>query len=610
MGKYIKKLSPNKYTTLSFLILSIALYLLFILLLSVDKGLDITDDSFYIIHAGYHKLYLNGMSDFGIYTGILYNLADNNIAMFRLIGMLLLTAVSLFSSWEFVKYFESRFDRVSYGRFGKAVYSLVLTAGVLSYYYMYWLTTPSYNWMLLTGSMMIFGAIFLFYNKTVNNMQMKFLDIITPSLLIGLGGFLLVNSNPLAAFAIGIITLLFIIASNSKIKDKLLFTAFSSTIAIVLLYLHIIYVSGNISAHIENIKLSLELSAAMGGGHTISEVLVKSGKSVISVFNPVGFAKNNYLYVLSAVFLFFLSKILFQRRIIKNESYILLIDLTILIIMSAYILGNFSNNGLYGFEMVHLILLLLLLYVLKIFFTSTKSEFFEKEFNRGIYILLILIFLIPIFLRFGTANELISASFAGAYFYFIIIFIMSAHIYPYARKIYRYFVLLLMLSLLLKIQFNGYNDPYRLITPLNQQTHKIKILGNPSVLYVDEITKKWVEGLQFGAMENGWESGYYLLDFTGGTPGAAVILNAKAPGRAWLLGGYPGSDEFVYRALSMVDKNIINEAWILTTPEGIRKISDIVMQKLDIDLNNYKRVTEVKTAHRDEHQILWKPVGR
>ena len=146
-----------------------------------------------------------------------------------------------------------------------------------------------------------------------------------------------------------------------------------------------------------------------------------------------------------------------------------------------------------------------------------------------------------------------------------------------------------------------------MITELRYQNEKVELLGKRSILYVDRVNKKWIENLKYYAYLNGWKDGSYILDLTGGTPGAVVVLNGKSPENRWLLGGYPGSDQFVYEILTNMDKNILYNSWILIAPDGTIKISDEVLKKLNINLNNYIKVGDFYTAHRNEHQILYKP---
>lgn len=100
-----------------------------------------------------------------------------------------------------------------------------------------------------------------------------------------------------------------------------------------------------------------------------------------------------------------------------------------------------------------------------------------------------------------------------------------------------------------------------------------------------------------------------LLDMTGGSPGANVIINAGFFGRTWLSGGYKGSNEFAYRILkSYKDSKKLKNAWILIAPKGTRSLNLEILNKLNLNFpKNYKKIGTTLTAHRNEFQELWKP---
>ena len=97
---------------------------------------------------------------------------------------------------------------------------------------------------------------------------------------------------------------------------------------------------------------------------------------------------------------------------------------------------------------------------------------------------------------------------------------------------------------------------------------------------------------------------------TGGSPGANIILEADFFGEQWLVGGYKGSNEYVYEILKTYQgSEKLHKAWILTAPNGSRKIDLNILNQLGLNFpDKYKKIGIVKTADRDEIQELWKPV--
>jgi hypothetical protein len=106
----------------------------------------------------------------------------------------------------------------------------------------------------------------------------------------------------------------------------------------------------------------------------------------------------------------------------------------------------------------------------------------------------------------------------------------------------------------------------------------------------------------------GWEKGMALIDMTGGTPGASVILGSRVLGRPWLIGGYSNSREYVKTILSRMPRSMLKAAWVLEAPQGERSIPIAVLNELHLDFPGaYKKVGTLKTGHRNEEQVLWRP---
>ena len=165
--------------------------------------------------------------------------------------------------------------------------------------------------------------------------------------------------------------------------------------------------------------------------------------------------------------------------------------------------------------------------------------------------------------------------------------------------------ILISLSVITVIN-NAYKNPYRLNTSIKEQTEKVDLLGG---IKVDEQQKIYIDGILNSKRINlNTNENIYLIDTTGATPGANVILGAKFFGQSWLLGGYIGSNEFAYRILSSISYDKLKNAWILTAPGGIRSLDLNLLSKLGLNFpEDYDKVTTLFLKSRNEIQELWKP---
>ncbi len=81
-------------------------------------------------------------------------------------------------------------------------------------------------------------------------------------------------------------------------------------------------------------------------------------------------------------------------------------------------------------------------------------------------------------------------------------------------------------------------------------------------------------------------------------------------GVPWLLGAYKGSSEFAKAAIEMAPKSEQHTAWVLTAPKGKIRIPEEILMNLGLDFSkSYEMAGKVKTGHRNEEQVLWRPLN-
>lgn len=241
---------------------------------------------------------------------------------------------------------------------------------------------------------------------------------------------------------------------------------------------------------------------------------------------------------------------------------------------------------------------------------KTGGNFNGVQF-RELLKLYIFFILLAIAYAFGSGNGLVRQMSGG------FVFLSAASLYSafwidqYIGKRYLGYAvsLLLVLSVCLILTL-AYRNPYRLPAKIKDQIVQVTFAGRKGTIFVDEKTAKYVNELKRTALEAGWKPGMYLIDLTGGSPGATVILGGRAPGAPWLVGGYKGSNDFARAALAKVPSLTLQTAWVLTAPKGRRRLSNKVLSDLGLEFPNaYEAVEKVKTGHRNEVQLLWKPLN-
>ena len=60
----------------------------------------------------------------------------------------------------------------------------------------------------------------------------------------------------------------------------------------------------------------------------------------------------------------------------------------------------------------------------------------------------------------------------------------------------------------------------------------------------------------------------------------------------------------------MSPRSELDAAWILTAPSGVYKIPEDILPEIGLNFpKGYKVVGTAITGHRDEFQVLWKPLN-
>ncbi len=217
--------------------------------------------------------------------------------------------------------------------------------------------------------------------------------------------------------------------------------------------------------------------------------------------------------------------------------------------------------------------------------------------------------LLAVAYAFGTNNGLINIL-SGAYVFLAAgIFYAALWIDQYAKRDMLHHLAPAIIALSVFLGFIAtVEHPYRLPQNINGQNERVEFLGNRGSLRVDQPTAGYINKLKQVALDAGWHLGTPLIDLTGGSPGATVILGGRILATPWLLGRYSGSCEYVARILAITPQSVQRSAWVLTAPQGKRRIPDVVLSDLGFP-NGYEAVGEARTGHRDEIQILWKPIA-
>ncbi len=156
--------------------------------------------------------------------------------------------------------------------------------------------------------------------------------------------------------------------------------------------------------------------------------------------------------------------------------------------------------------------------------------------------------------------------------------------------------------------------PYRLV-PLAQQTVPANMVPGAPPLLVDPGTAAWTAQLRAGATATGWRPGTPLLDLSW-RPAAVLALDGRAP--AVLLPSFPqlpSQGDSARLALSFEDAGRWREAWLLVPArvDGLpsraqASVTDGAVQVVGRRFpDDYERVVTVVAPFDGQRQTLWRP---
>jgi hypothetical protein len=237
-----------------------------------------------------------------------------------------------------------------------------------------------------------------------------------------------------------------------------------------------------------------------------------------------------------------------------------------------------------------------------------------RKLSRKSLALIFLLLMLPYAYALGTGNNLWSVAGRAALFWVLMGFAVWVELAA-ADVAWRRLIPMAAITLLLTtmIVAAAMEDPYRQTRPLRLQNDAVEINRQGSRLLLTEEAATYVRGLGLLAKQNGLRPGDPVLDLTGVSPGSLYVLGARPLGAAWILGGYPGSKDFLTTALRHETCSAIGAAWILTEPASGDALSPGLLEPFGIEQSrDYLDVGPIKSVRsfaptQFEHRLL-KPI--
>lgn len=538
-------------------------------------GIDLTDESFYLVSMANPFLYSVSATQFGFVYHPLYSLVGGDVAALRQINLLITICLSFVLSYVvFSKGFKedglSPLERIclSAGISTTALTTLVF-AGL-------WLPTPSYNSFALQ-SILLAGIGLMLAERS-----MSFASA-CGWLLLGIAGGLAFLAKPTSALALMVCAGIYLVFGR-----KLSFPGALSAVALaaVVVAAFGLFVDGTLLAFGERLRGGAEVGQLLGGGH--------DARGMFRLDNFHLGAKGRSVLIYASL-LFFAAAFLVQADGVyfRNVGVVLSLGFSLasgLIISNQWadVLGDGRFYGLLLWSIPYAAVILV--------GVTGRSEGVRLALRQN-WPLIMLFGLLPYAYAFGTSNNYwIPASQAGI-FWILAGAVLLRHM-PSKRFVANSLFSLSLAAQLIVVAVvqTGIDHPYRQPQPLREQGRQIEF-GDNSPLFVSEGFGRYLDAVRGSATQANFKPGTPLIDLSGVSPGVAYFLGAKSIGQAWTIGGYPGSNRLAVQMQKKVACQDLALAWLLVEPEGVARISPEILAHFGANWpEDYVLVGEFKTS--------------
>lgn len=536
-------------------------------------GIDLTDESFYLVWMAHPYRYGESVSQYGFIYHPIYVLLNGNVTALRQFNILFTFVLAWVLCGVFLR---STFAASALGKTRLAV--IAASVATISLLFLNtWLPTPSYYGLTLQS--LLIAAIGLLLCGTRPSAAS-----IAGWMLVGIGGWLAFMAKPTTAAALAVCALVYLLAA-AKLNLRLL--AAAAATSAVLLCLSAWAIDGSITAFIARLRGGVEAAGMLGGGHTLTQLLR------IDRFTLDFKAKFFFLAVLSlAVSAACLSQT--RNKWLAGAgtlATLLLAALSVVVIFRAF--PGRLYAGLYQG---------LLIWTVPAAAVVTAAVILRLKGLRGLSRAqgaVALIFLVlPHAYAFGTnGNYWIAATSAGLFWVLGGMAILGPVTSPASLRAILPPLALAGQLVTVGLINTGMAEPYRQPEALWKNDYVAEfgrpgqqlVLSNGFGRYIDEAVRT--------ATAAGFRRDTPVIDLTGQSPGILYAMGANSVGQAWIIGGYPGSDALAEASLKSVPCTELSQAWLLLEVDGPRQISPDVLRAYNANLStDFALVGSFKTA--------------
>ncbi len=516
----------------------------------IPYGFDFSDESFYLHWIARPYDYAESVTQFGFVFHPIYNFFGGDIVLLRYFNVSVLLFLSFINTYYILLQTKVFKNMSILNRFLTAI----SMASVFCVYFQLWICTPSYNSLNFIGLLLGCLGIILVGSES----QGKYF---VTSVLFSFGIWLSFMAKPTSSILLVVLGLVRII----KIKHKFKYRIFILTalLAILLILGSAIVIDGTLDKFIQRILLSLNDASVLSASQDLSKTLR---------FDPItinAMEVRNFLFISAAIVLF----IFYSQNIFINVIF--LMSYYLISALSIFILYTEKQFSVLDFKSIYF-----LFYVIYIFSILFWSWIMRRKID---FFLPILVAFMPFVYSFGTGNNFWEFSTYASLFW---VLSLSYLLFCTQQRVKSFLTIGICISIaqLMTIMtlVNSWYSPYRQSEPLQKSYSKTSIPFGDSKLIISKDFNQYIQNMKKIIHPMG--NKISVIDFTGHFPGVSYILGGIAPGKPWLLGGYPGSNNFAALTLKRLSCEMFTISWLLFEEDGVLSLSPSILHQVGLDL--------------------------
>ncbi|WP_156433560.1 hypothetical protein, partial [Bradyrhizobium retamae] len=492
-------------------------------------GLVLSDEGFYLNYIANPFGYAINMPPtlFGFVYHWPYQWAGGDIAMLRMANVTLTMALGWILSFLVIR------------RLWKAGWpqAAVLSAGIASLTFCdsyFWVLTPSYYTLAFQSLLMVMIGLLL--AEWPGRMR-----LVLGWILVGVGGWCCFMAKPTTAAAIALVIVLYIVVLR---RNSLLPMLGAALVALPLMVVTAYLIDGGITGMVTRMINSAEMEILLDAGHEVS--LMFRIDWITTSRSQVAIAVLTAIAVLLSILMGATHKLLASMAL----AAALIVTIAIALLGTDPI--NIEPSTLF----------------LVSAFTCLGAMFYGEGLllrtQTPTSIALALTFLVmPHLFALGSNLNYWRVGARDALFWMLAVVAFLSPLAQQGRSVATLLPLMVVAQLLAASVVNGgILKPHRQLKDVRAYTAVMPMPGD-SKLVLSQSFHDYLATARAQARAAGVEVGTPVVDLAGFSPSLLYVLETRALGLPWLLGGYPGSNAVAVKALGLENCADLAKAWVV-----------------------------------------------